>query len=218
MINKSVIQLHCSEEWMSVEPQYHHKSRPKESTAGCPGPSIFKHVLLDIETKRRKNIAGRPNEFVWISVCVYGGGGKGGGGTWPDLLFFILRGCRIWNLKFGLRSITPPPLAECAIFYFFFEWGGATTPSVPLPISPCIQWRWKLNNFEGEWSGKKKLGLRGLCPLKLIGFDPFVYWLWSILLLLILFFPFVVFSIIFLPSRNWGGGLPVPVSVLGYMI
>ncbi len=64
-------------------------------------------------------------------------------------------------------------------------------------------------------TGTNNFDLRGLPPRKLIGFGPFVFCLWTILRLCFIFLSFsLVFSIVFLPSRNFRGDVP-PLEILG---
>ena len=55
----------------------------------------------------------------------------------------------------------------------------------PYPWSKS-RWRRKLENFEGTGRGGRNFRLRRVPPRKLIGFGPFVYWIWIILLHIVL--------------------------------
>ena len=74
----------------------------------------------------------------------------------------------------------------------------------------------KARKFWGERArGRKMWGYGGLPPRKVIGFDPFVFCLWKILLLFSIFLSFSwFFSPIFLPPRNFRGTSP-SLKILG---
>ncbi len=69
-----------------------------------------------------------------------------------------------------------------------------------------MQWRQKLENFEGD--GDENSGVKGLPPQNLISFGPFIYCLWmDIFAMFLIFLSFsIFFSPIFSSSSEFQGG------------
>ena len=105
---------------------------------------------------------------------------------------------KIYRLLLCLKLLSPPPYRPILRMIL------RTYRKVVHPRE-CIrtmQWRRKLENFEGDWD--EKFGV--LPPRKLIGFLPICLLPMYNLHFSWFFFSIFIFSPVFLPSRNFTGG------------